>query len=1328
MVGSTEISHDLSEIISESVDDLFIIINNKLEYEYINKNGHLKELGYYESDLISKSILNYIHPDEVKIATKFLKKIFKTGSESEELRIQHKDGHFIWYSIKGRKYNDNNTKTKAVLVSRDISHFKNLINEYIGREKRHIQLTEALPEIRYWKLLQPKKCITAVQKSREMLENVIDYIPELIFWKDKNLTYLGCNKNFAILSGIDKPENIVGKINKELKGFGKNWREIEEYERTIMKNDTPEYHKIETYISLGRENEVWFDVNRVPLHDTDGEVVGILCTYDDITDRIVAEQKLKESEEKYRKMIKNLDLGFFQTDINGKILNHNPSLNKILGYEPNEKLTEFYASDFWAYPEELENYIEDLKKKEGLFSFIHKAKKKNGEEIILQVHSHLYKNEGKNALEIEGTVNDITEKFALEQKLIESEEKYRHLFENSPFGILLIDPDGNLVDCNSTFLKNFKIMSKQEILEKNFLNIISLMKNADEIAKLFLKRRKAKLRGEFPKPIDFQVILHSDESIWFHWQSSFVNIENRMYTLAMIEDITAKKEAEEKLKESEELFRTMTEQSFMSITIIQDGIIQYVNEATTKIFGYGVEEMTGWKAYKIFKAIHPEDLQIAMEKFRNLEKGDISIPATYRYRLITKSGEIKWCDSYSKFIQYRGRNAILATVVDVTEKQIAEQKIKESEEKLKMLNRELEQKVNERTKELREERNKAQNYLDIAGVMIVVINSNQNVQLINKKGCEILGYEDKEIIGKNWFDNYIPKNERNGVKEIFQKIMSGYIKGVDYYENSIINKKEEERIIAWNNTLLKDNQGKIIGTLSSGEDITERKKAVRSLKESEEKYRLISENANDIIVILNKKFIIEYINEQTALRLLGYKKEDMIGRRAREFGHPDEFARFDINIPKAIQKGEGMGEIRFKHKNGSWIWLEIKGRVFRDNEGKMKLLLIGRDVTERKKTEQKLRESEEKFRTITEQSLLGICIIQNGFTRYVNKAISEINEYSIDEMKNMKRNAFIKSVHPDDLDFVWQQIQKRQKGGENLVLEYSHRLLTKTGKTKWVQIFSKPIQYRGQLADLITFVDISEQKEAEHKLKESEKKLRAQNIELKKLDKLKNDFITIAAHELKTPLSSIRGYTDLIFMQFTDMQPEMKDDLLRVKANIERLETYIKKLMDVMKIDAERMDITREKVNIYEIIKNCISDFKIQINNKNLNIAVLVDKNLVVEVDSFRIAEVFNNLIDNSIKFTPEYGKIEISAEIKDNKSYFKIKDTGEGLTQEDIKRLFSKFVMIEKDTDKFRGGSGLGLYITKGIIKAHSGEIWVNSEGKNKGSEFCFTLPLTNI
>ncbi len=147
----------------------------------------------------------------------------------------------------------------------------------------------------------------------------------------------------------------------------------------------------------------------------------------------------------------------------------------------------------------------------------------------------------------------------------------------------------------------------------------------------------------------------------------------------------------------------------------------------------------------------------------------------------------------------------------------------------------MQKQLEEHIRQLKDERDMAQKYLDIAGVVMLVIDANQKVSLINRKGCTILGYKEEEIIGNNWFDNYLPVKHKEPFKAVFQKLMAGEVETVQNYENPVLNKKGEERIIAWHNSLLTDEQGNIIGILSSGEDVTEQKKSEEVLRAANER-------------------------------------------------------------------------------------------------------------------------------------------------------------------------------------------------------------------------------------------------------------------------------------------------------------------------------------------------------------------------------------------------------------------------------------------------------------------------------------------------------------
>ncbi len=171
----------------------------------------------------------------------------------------------------------------------------------------------------------------------------------------------------------------------------------------------------------------------------------------------------------------------------------------------------------------------------------------------------------------------------------------------------------------------------------------------------------------------------------------------------------------------------------------------------------------------------------------------------------------------------------------------------------------------------------SQKYLDLVGVIIVAIDADQRVKLINKRGCEILGCKENEIVGKDWFENFIPESVRDTVKEAFAKAMAGEIKAVEYFENPVLAKSGEERMIAWHNAVLKDEEGRISGTLSSGEDITERQQNEEVLRRSEAEIRAVLDTVVDGIITIGEKGVVQSFNPAAA-RIFGYSSNEVIGQ------------------------------------------------------------------------------------------------------------------------------------------------------------------------------------------------------------------------------------------------------------------------------------------------------------------------------------------------------------------------------------------------------------------------------------------------------------------
>ena len=282
---------------------------------------------------------------------------------------------------------------------------------------------------------------------------------------------------------------------------------------------------------------------------------------------------------------------------------------------------------------------------------------------------------------------------------------------------------------------------------------------------------------------------------------TYAKLEKRIKELEHIEHKF--KKVKEALQKSQSRYRAVVEDMpGLICSFLPGGEITFVNRAYCEYFGETFEGLVGTN----FLSLIPEsDRKAVMDNISSL---NIASPTqSHEHTVIAPSGDIRWqrwtnralFDDQGETVGYQSIG------IDITERKQAEEA-------------------------LRQERNRAQQLLDIAGVMFVAIDAKGEVTLVNQKGSTVLGYDQKEIIGKNWFDNFLPVEIKDPTKTIFNKLMAGEIKAIEYYENPVLTKSGEERIIAWHNTILKDDEGHISGTLSSGEDITERKQAEKALR------------------------------------------------------------------------------------------------------------------------------------------------------------------------------------------------------------------------------------------------------------------------------------------------------------------------------------------------------------------------------------------------------------------------------------------------------------------------------------------------------------------
>lgn len=502
-------------------------------------------------------------------------------------------------------------------------------------------------------------------------------------------------------------------------------------------------------------------------------------------------------------------------------------------------------------------------------------------------------------------------------------------------------------------------------------------------------------------------------------------------------------------------------------------------------------------------------------------------------------------------------------------------------------------------------------------------------------------------------------------------------------------------------------------------DKIEKGKNDRDLRKQLENYQLITENINDLIALTNDSLKYEYINERVTSKLLGYSPEDLIGRSVLEFIHPSDLNYVRKEIKRQSEKGEGNGVARYHHKDGHWEWLEVRARGFKDVKNNSKVLFISRIVTDRVEYQKKLEKSEQKYRLITENAndLISMFDTQLNITYINKKPHKTILGY---EKEDLIGKPMWKFIHPNDLGITYKKFENQWNMGKS---QAKLRFKKKDGSYIWLEVVSVKCRTDDNLTFGINISrDISKRKRFEDLIKK-------ENKNLKKLNKTRKNLINRVSHELRTPMSCITGSIELMEEFFQDKLDENDMEIISIaKRGSRRLKNLINNILQVSKIDASKLDLKKQEVRFKDMIDNCIAELKYLIENKKLQINTDIKADLKIFGDQLRIEEVILNLLSNAIKNTPERGTITISLQKQNEQAFFSVKDSGIGIKKEQMEYLFKKFGKIKRE--QFRDdintkGSGLGLYISKEIIKKHNGDIWAESEGKNKGTTFYFTIPL---
>ncbi|WP_049890994.1 PAS domain-containing sensor histidine kinase [Methanohalobium evestigatum] len=621
----------------------------------------------------------------------------------------------------------------------------------------------------------------------------------------------------------------------------------------------------------------------------------------------------------------------------------------------------------------------------------------------------------------------------------------------------------------------------------------------------------------------------------------------------------------------------------------------------------------------------------------------------------------------------------------------------------------MESKLHEYYSELEKEKLLNKKYLDVAGVVILVIDAYLNITFVNKKGCEILGHDKDDILMRNIYE-FIPEKYHNSFNNTVKKLHSGQLES-EYLEIPILTKNGEERIISWNNTVLKDDNGHIIGVLSSGDDRTK-------YREIEKSFRQITENMQDMVTKTDKNGIIEYATPSHE-HILGYKPEEIVGETVFNFVHPDDVEKIKKKFNEDLKNVDSStAEFRCRHAKGYYIWVETIGILVQDDiKNESKIIFSTRNINKRKATEEQLKENEEKYRTIFETTGTATVIADgNNIFSLVNREFERLSGYSKEEIEGKKN--WMEFVAEEDIERLHQNYKKLLHDPYSAPNKYEYRFLDRYGNQHHINMVVSIVP--GESRVIGSLLDVTE-------LKNAKKALEKYTEELKSLDKMKDEFIANLSHELRTPLTHIKGYSDLINNEtLGELNEKQKKGMNVIVQSCDQLTHLIESLLYLNVLHTEKSSYQFHSFKIKRLIDNIVSNLNPKIQKKNQYVKTSVEDELLIYGDWDYLKQVFTHLVDNANKFTPCEGTITIYGFREDDNAHITIEDNGIGIKKELIPNIFGLFYQIDGSMTRNHGGTGIGMYICKEIIELHNGSIWVESE-EDVGTIVNVMLPLTD-
>lgn len=1240
-----------------------------------------KILGYTAHEWIGSPTFwqDHLHPDDKQAKIDFCKIATQNNQDHDfEYRFIKADGTVVWLRdiVTVEVEGDKAVRLRGIMV--DITEQKHQARE--------------------------------LRNAEEHFRSAVNALGEGIVLQDNNGGIVFCNPRAEEILGLSA-DQMTGRTSLD-----PLWRTVHEDGTPFPGAEHPAMVTLRT--GEGQHNVVmgvhkpngeltWILVNSQPIRYTSAvEVSGVVASFTDITIQKQQEEEILHTGERFRNLFLHSRDAILETAIDGRIVSANPEACRIFGRTEEEIIRIGRAGFVDGTDPRLPILVKERAEKGyafGELTFI------RGDGTLFQgeVSSSVFSVDD-NVMHTSMIIRDITERKKTEQALRESEERFRLITENTLDLVALHTPEGHYTYISPS-VEMILGYSSEELLGQNPYDLF----HPDDQERIRNESHAQALQGEIGKNITYRILCKDGSYRWLETKTKPLFAEGTSTVTALqtfSRDVTERTQAEEKIRQNEQFISRLLEAVPGGVYVfdMNENRNVFATDSNTALLGYSPQEIQAMGATFIDQCFHPEDRDELIKHIERLDTNPIGTVSELTYRFRHKDGRWIWLLSREVVLEHNNQRAKhaqhLGVAIDVTHIKMAEEELKGANNRLKTM-------------------------LEAIPYLIAVTRVSDGKPLYNNALTrQFLGLNDNIEEHPKTPTMYVHPEERVQVL-------------AELKEHGRINNKE---------ILLRKANGEewwaqmsLIPIVFEGQeslfsicnDVTSMKIAQEERFRSEANLRAVFDASVQIHYLITPDFRIAAFNKlagEIVRQTLG--KELFVGADIRNYTVPGEEKLFEQYFNKALS-GENVEFSRLiTLPEQAPLWFAYQFLPVHAADGTVIAVSFSAlDITEQKNATNKLLKSEQRYRSFIE--LQGTYFIRTDLEgRYTYASPSMVKDYSPGGASVIGKHGY-EHIIPDDHDLARQTVERcfQAPGMPFFVTLRKPHVSGSVRTTEWEFIAISDSD--GSISEIQCVGHDATERVAAHEEiimlnKTLELRVEQRTQALVALNNEKNEFLGIAAHDLKNPLAGILSSAEILqryyandtqVKRFVDMIMSASDQMMEIITN----------LLDVNRLESGKKMLNLNPISL-AVIEPMVEEYQQRASRKGIVVhyELPADRPLpVVLADEQALWQVADNLISNAVKYSPHWKNVWVRILRQTNESgtlvgRIEVKDEGPGISEEDKKRMFGKFERLTAQPTGGENSTGLGLSIVKKLVEMQNGRIWCESQ-PGKGATFIVELPL---